>query len=199
MDWCAIHLSRRWRSPRLVRHAHPTRRGRENSIARAIKIATGRSLLQSDKQTHNTRSRFGDRSYRWVSRGSTQPAGSADWWNSGDCTDVQRVEPRIEDGVNPSNSSAVVIVWSIGLDLPIQTERGQGTRRVGKYNANSGYSGAYMSRPDVRRTVILRTKRCAKQLPAVYWRHMIGRIYLFLSILFAGFQLFSPISRAQES
>ena len=63
------------------------------------------------------------------------------------------MEPWIEDGVNPSNSSAVVIVWSIGLDLPIQTERAQGTHRVEKYNANSGYSGAYMSRPDVRRTV----------------------------------------------
>ena len=61
----AIHLSRRWRSPRLVRHAHPTRDGRhENSIACAIKIATGRSLLQSDKQIHNTGSRFGEEFYR---------------------------------------------------------------------------------------------------------------------------------------
>ena len=33
---------------------------------------------QSDKQTHNTGSRFGDRSYRWVLRGSTQPTGSFD-------------------------------------------------------------------------------------------------------------------------
>ena len=41
---------------------------------------------------------------------------------------------------------------------------GQGTRRVGKSNANSDESGAYMPGTDVRRIVILRTERCTKQL-----------------------------------
>ena len=63
------------------------------------------------------------------------------------------------------------LVHRSGFANPDRAGRGPGTRRVEKYNANSDESGAYTPRPDVRRIVILRTKRCTKQLRLVYATH----------------------------
>ena len=121
---CACYISGEGTSP--LRRPLFTQLGNLYRIFIRIRDRAGFAIALRNQSVGPIESRPGGRSYRVIGKFTirgrdseiaptvgfrvAQPTGSADWWNSGDCTDVRRVEPWIEDGVNPSNSSAVVIV-----------------------------------------------------------------------------------------